>query len=54
MRDGAGAVPAGEEVWEQARVMTGRPAPGSELTDEFSVLEAGLYSAASLNKVRWV
>jgi len=45
-----GALPAGADVWEQARVLSGRPAPGLELTDEFNVLEAGLYSAASLNK----
>lgn len=29
---------------------TGRPAPGSELTDEFNVLEAGLWNAISVNK----
>jgi len=45
-----GAVPAGEEVWESARVLSGRPAPGSELSEDYNVLEAGLYSAASLNK----
>lgn len=28
----------------------GRPAPGKELTEEFNVLEAGLWRAVSLNK----
>eukprot|EP00242_Pyramimonas_sp_CCMP2087_P016441 CAMPEP_0198200442 /NCGR_PEP_ID=MMETSP1445-20131203/3454_1 /TAXON_ID=36898 /ORGANISM="Pyramimonas sp., Strain CCMP2087" /LENGTH=503 /DNA_ID=CAMNT_0043870513 /DNA_START=131 /DNA_END=1642 /DNA_ORIENTATION=+ len=45
-----GAVPGGEQAWEQARVLSGRPAAGKELTKEFNVLEAGLYQAASLNK----
>jgi hypothetical protein len=37
----------------QARVLSGRPAAGKELTKEFNVLEAGLYQAASLNKVNF-
>ena len=45
-----GAQLAGADVWEQARVLSGRPAAGAELTGEFNVLEAGLYAAASLNK----
>ena len=31
-------------------VCAGRPAPGKELTNEFNVLEAGLWNAVSLNK----
>lgn len=41
----------GEEEWETARVLAGRPAPGAELTEDHNPLEAGLYHAVSLNKV---
>lgn len=37
--------------WERARILQGRPAPGSELTEEFNPLEAGLYQEVSLAKV---
>lgn len=40
----------GSEDWEAARVLEGRPAPGSELTEQYNPLEAGLYRAVSLNK----
>ena len=31
-------------------IYAGRPAPGKELTNEYNVLEAGLWNAISLNK----
>ena len=31
-------------------IFAGRPAPGKELTNEFNVLEAGLWNSISLNK----
>lgn len=40
----------GSAAWEMARVLAGRPAPGSELTEEHNVLEAGLYQAVSVQK----
>ncbi|KAK9827660.1 hypothetical protein WJX81_004517 [Elliptochloris bilobata] len=45
-----GAVPMGEEGWDEARVLAGRPAPGAELTEEHTPLEAGLGGAVSLDK----
>lgn len=45
-----GAVPMSEGVWQQARTFLGVPAPGSELTEEYNALEAGLYGAISLDK----
>lgn len=45
-----GAIPMGTKAWETLRILQGRPAPGKELTDEFNVLEAGLWNAVSLNK----
>ncbi|KAL2477538.1 Glycine cleavage T-protein family [Forsythia ovata] len=47
---GQGAIPMGSNAWETLRILQGRPAPGKELTDEFNVLEAGLWRAISLNK----
>ncbi|KAL6515177.1 hypothetical protein OROHE_018809 [Orobanche hederae] len=47
---GLGATPMSSNAWETLRVLRGRPAPGKELTDEFNVLEAGLWQAVSLNK----
>ncbi|KAI3708336.1 hypothetical protein L2E82_37503 [Cichorium intybus] len=35
---------------EPVKKLPGRPAPGNELTNEFNVLEAGLWNAVSLNK----
>jgi folate-binding protein YgfZ len=40
----------GSDVWQMARVMAGRPASGSELTEDFNPLEAGLYHAVSVQK----
>lgn len=45
-----GAIPMGEEVWEQVRVRCGVPAVGAELTDKFNALEAGMHAAISLDK----
>ncbi|XP_057807435.1 putative transferase At1g60990, chloroplastic isoform X2 [Salvia miltiorrhiza] len=47
---GQGAVPMSPDAWETLRILQGRPAPGKELTEEFNVLEAGLWRAVSLNK----
>jgi folate-binding protein YgfZ len=46
----AGAIPAGEQVWEQLRVQQGRPAPGKELGADYNPLEAGLWQAVSFDK----
>jgi folate-binding protein YgfZ len=46
----AGAVPMGEQVWEQLRIQQGRPKSGYELTEEVNPLEAGLWYTISLNK----
>ncbi|XP_022927742.1 putative transferase At1g60990, chloroplastic [Cucurbita moschata] len=45
-----GAVPMGSDAWEKLRIFQGMPAPQKELTDEFNVLEAGLWNSISLNK----
>ncbi|KAK7399678.1 hypothetical protein VNO78_10866 [Psophocarpus tetragonolobus] len=45
-----GAIPMGSNAWNKLRVIQGRPAPGTELTNEFNVLEACLWSSVSLNK----
>ncbi|KAH6777383.1 Glycine cleavage T-protein family, partial [Perilla frutescens var. hirtella] len=47
---GQGAVSMSPGAWETLRILQGRPAPGKELTEEFNVLEAGLWRAVSLNK----
>ena len=46
----AGAIPAGERLWEQWRIQQGRPIPGAELTDEVNPLEAGLWHTLSFDK----
>ena len=46
----AGAVPLGEQLWQQLRIAQGRPAPGQELTEEINPLEAGLWQTISLSK----
>ncbi|MFP4299267.1 MAG: YgfZ/GcvT domain-containing protein [Spirulinaceae cyanobacterium] len=46
----AGAIPAGETVWEQRRIQQGRPRPGCELTEDYNPLEAGLVRAISFSK----
>ncbi|MCO5594249.1 hypothetical protein L7F22_048276 [Adiantum nelumboides] len=45
-----GAVPMGAKCWEHLRIVKGRPAPGKELTDDFNILEAGLWDTISLSK----
>ena len=45
-----GAVPMGEKVWEQLRILEGRPAPDAELTEDYNPLEAGLWSCISFEK----
>ena len=44
------AVPLGEQAWEQLRILQGRPMPGSELTEDYNPLEAGLWHTVSFNK----
>lgn len=46
----AGAIPLGEQVWQQLRVQQGRPMPGQELTEDYNPLEAGLWHAISFEK----
>lgn len=46
----AGAVPSGEQVWEQLRIEQGRPKPDHELTENYNPLEAGLWQTISLDK----
>lgn len=46
----AGAVPMGDDLWEQLRVQQGRPAPDQELTDDYNPLEAGLLQTISFDK----
>ncbi|KAK9162278.1 hypothetical protein Syun_003180 [Stephania yunnanensis] len=45
-----GAIPMGVSAWERYRILQGRPTPGKELTNEFNVLEAGLWNAVSIDK----
>ncbi|ERN40004.1 folate-binding protein YgfZ [Rubidibacter lacunae KORDI 51-2] len=45
-----GARPLGDRAWERLRVTQGRPMPGSELTDDYNPLEAGLLRAISFDK----
>ncbi|MBW4655361.1 MAG: folate-binding protein [Kaiparowitsia implicata GSE-PSE-MK54-09C] len=46
----AGAVPVGEQGWQNLRIQQGRPVPGQELTDDYNPLEAGLWHTISLTK----
>jgi folate-binding protein YgfZ len=46
----AGAIAAGEQVWQQLRVQAGRPIPGAELTEDYNPLEAGLWETISFDK----
>lgn len=46
----AGAIPLGEMGWETLRIQAGRPAPGTELTEDYNPLEAGLWHTISFNK----
>jgi folate-binding protein YgfZ len=45
-----GAVPAGETVWNRLRIQAGRPQPGTELTEDYNPLEAGLWHSISFEK----
>lgn len=45
-----GACPFGERLWEQLRVIQGRPKPDAELTEDFNPLEAGLWQTLSFDK----
>ncbi|XP_050210006.1 putative transferase At1g60990, chloroplastic [Mercurialis annua] len=45
-----GAIPMGFNAWEELRIIQGMPSPGKELTNEFNVLEAGLWNSISTNK----
>ncbi|MFM7471763.1 MAG: YgfZ/GcvT domain-containing protein [Nodosilinea sp.] len=46
----AGAILAGEQVWEQLRVEQGRPLPGAELGEDYNPLEAGLWQTIAFDK----
>jgi folate-binding protein YgfZ len=46
----AGAVPLGENRWEQLRIEQGRPIPDRELTEDYNPLEAGLWQTISFEK----
>jgi tRNA-modifying protein YgfZ len=46
----ANAIPLGEQGWEQLRILQGRPMPGTELTEDYNPLEAGLWHTVSFNK----
>ena len=46
----AGAIPMGDGVWQQLRIIQGRPFPNSELTEDYNPLEAGLWQTISFNK----
>ena len=45
-----GAIPMGDRLWEQLRILQGRPAPDRELTEDYNPLEAGLWQAISFDK----
>ncbi|OKH19686.1 folate-binding protein YgfZ [Hydrococcus rivularis NIES-593] len=47
---GLGAIPLGDRVWEQLRILQGRPVPDKELTEDYNPLEAGLWKAISFDK----
>ncbi|NEQ95760.1 MAG: folate-binding protein YgfZ [Cyanothece sp. SIO2G6] len=46
----AGATLIGEAEWEYLRICQGRPAPGTELTDDYNPLEAGLWQTITFDK----
>jgi tRNA-modifying protein YgfZ len=39
-----------DRAWESLRIEQGRPMPGSELTDDYNALEAGLWQMISFDK----
>jgi hypothetical protein len=45
-----GAVAMGDRLWQQLRIEQGRPAPDSELTEDYNPLEAGLWQTISFDK----
>jgi tRNA-modifying protein YgfZ len=45
-----GAVELSDRAWEILRIIQGRPAPDSELTDDYNPLEVGLWQTVSFNK----
>jgi tRNA-modifying protein YgfZ len=45
-----GAVPGGEECWEELRICQGRPAVDRELTTDYNPLEVGLWQTISFTK----
>lgn len=45
-----GAIPLGENCWQQLRIEQGRPAPDYELTEDYNPLEAGLWQTISFDK----
>jgi tRNA-modifying protein YgfZ len=45
-----GVIPLGDRVWEQLRIEQGRPMPGTELTEDYNPLEAGLWKTISFEK----
>ncbi|MFS0518292.1 YgfZ/GcvT domain-containing protein [Nostoc sp. UIC 10607] len=46
----AGAVEMSDRAWDALRILQGRPAPDSELTDDYNPLEVGLWQTISFNK----
>jgi tRNA-modifying protein YgfZ len=46
----AGTISWTDAEWEHQRILQGRPAPGSELTDDYNAIEASLWQAISINK----
>jgi tRNA-modifying protein YgfZ len=45
-----GAIPGGEECWEELRIHQGRPAVDRELTSDYNPLEVGLWQTISFTK----
>ncbi len=46
----AGAVGMGDRAWNYLTILQGRPAPDSELTEDYNPLEAGLWRTVSFSK----
>ncbi|MEH2162375.1 MAG: folate-binding protein [Nostoc sp.] len=46
----AGAVEMSDRAWDTLRILQGRPAPDSELTDDYNPLEVGLWQTISFTK----
>jgi folate-binding protein YgfZ len=43
-------VPMGDRLWQHLRILHGRPAPDTELTEDYNPLEAGLWQTISFEK----